>query len=277
MREQPIQKSKYSVPRYFVPIPALLLICLISAACTSTPKSETAEPHSQPDAVSLKKDMVRFDRAYIPALALTSQMKHEASVQAMNRLQTQWEKFQGEYSDLSAEEEAWREALTTIELMILEAERRVVQEQDLQGAHQSLEGIRMEFLLLREAAGIDYYLDLLTLYHEPMEEIVLAGAAVAETKDFEAHAEQIQGAFEEARRAWNQVVTAEFDADLFGFGPRERQRLRENVTAESQALQRLENALESGEGVAKAAVSLKPPFADLFMLFGNFEGLGVKK
>ncbi len=49
-------------------------------------------------ASDLMKDFASFDRAYIPALSLTSQEKIEESKKAMDLLKENWKIFNGNYA-----------------------------------------------------------------------------------------------------------------------------------------------------------------------------------
>lgn len=223
----------------------------------------------------LLSDMVTFDRAYIAALALTSQEKPEPSQKAMRILVPTWAAFQAKYIDANPNDPQWRPDLDAVGGMIERADGIVRTGSDLVTAHDELEDVRMTLMHLRERNGIPYYVDPLTRFHEPMEAIVLAGKGKSADTLSPADLETIRAQLPHARTIWAEVSATPFDAALFGFTPEKQAALQKQIVAETDALTQLQMALDSGDpgAIAQRAVALKPSFSVLFMMFGDFDGL----
>lgn len=113
----------------------------------------------------------------------------------------------------------------------------------------------------------------MTRFHEPMETIVLAGKGKTPETLTPADVQAIRSHFPLARTIWNETLAAQFDAALFGFPPEKQAAMQKHIAAESEALARLQAALDGGdtEAVIHRAVAPKPSFSVLFTLFGDFE------
>lgn len=254
-------------------LPTLATLALLATTAAPLLSRPTAAAPALP--TYLTADMVTLDRAYIAALALTSQEKPEPSRKAMAILVPTWQAFQVKYIGANPADAQWRLDFDAVNGMIARADEIVTTGADLVAAHDELEGVRITLMELRERNGIAYYVDALTRYHEPMEAIVLAGKGKTPETLTAADLETIQAHLGEAEALWRQIQAAPFDAALFGFAPERQAALQQQVAAESEALARLRAALEAGDTAAiiQRAVAIKPAFATLFMLFGDFEGL----
>jgi hypothetical protein len=115
--------------------------------------------------------MVRFDRTYIPALALSNQGKLEQTKKAMARLQDEWGRFRDEYGSYEGDVR-WKEALRRVGDALGEA-AMYLGDGELPKMHEVL-----------EERSMDYYVDKLNRYHETMEEVLwAAGEAGTEGLD----------------------------------------------------------------------------------------------
>lgn len=246
------------------------MILLASGPHVTRPTSAAPAP-----ATYLLADMVTLDRAYIAALALTSQEKLEPSQKSMAILVPTWQAFRVKYIAANPADPQWRPDFDTVGGMIERADGIVRTGSDLVAAHDELEGVRITLMGLRERNGIEYYVDHLTRFHEPMEAIVLAGKGKTTETLSSADLEAIRSHLPVAREIWSGVTTAHFDPALFGFTAEKQAAMQKQIAAETDALTQLQAALDAGDtaAVAQRAVALKPSFSVLFMLFGDFDGL----
>jgi len=220
----------------------------------------------------LKEDMVAFDRAYIPALAVTAEEKLPESQRAMEQLNKQWAAFKKQHATTKGGDKKWKSDIADIDRMITEANKVVAGGVNLQNAHNALEGVRLTMLDMRARSKMPYFLDVVTGFHDPMEEIVLlAKDKTPDTFGAEEIA-KLRAALPEAEKRWTAVKATRVDP-AFGLNAEQQENVAGLVVNESAALNALKQALAGDDRAAiiKAAVSVKPPFAKLYMAFGNFE------
>lgn len=222
----------------------------------------------------LLQAMAEFDRNYIPALSLTNQGQQAQSVNAIRRLRTDWAEFKIRYQDgYGSDNQQWQQDMNAIEEQMTQAQNQI-NVNELSEAHESLEKIRFIFMEMRQRNGIEYFMDYLTRFHEPMEEIVML-AAQAENRNPESVKLDILKRMEPLLSSWNDVRNTELPLELFDV-PEEKQTLiRKFIEDESEALSQLESALQhkTMPDIIKAAKGIKPPFVRLYLSFGNFGGV----
>lgn len=233
--------------------------------------SSTALPLSA--ATRLEKDMVAFDKAYITALALTSQTSKTAAEKAMKLTADQWAQFKKQHAKTFSKNKADKAALTAIGKLISDAERIVKENEKTDEAHEVLEGVRSAFLKIRERNSMDYYIDYTTKFHEPMEAVVLTAKGKTAESLTEEMLLKIKDNFQIAQRDWEKLKNASFDPALFDFSAQKDAQRLGYIRAETEALNKLQSALESGNKgeIIKAAMGIKPNFVNLFLMFGDFE------
>jgi hypothetical protein len=223
----------------------------------------------------LLQDMAAFDRAYVPALAVTGEHKLKAARKAMARLNGEWKTFRNRYQGSLGSDKAWQEGFMQIDAHVRRANAVVANGDTLNQAHQALEEVRVILMNLRRHDGMQYFPDALTAYHEPMEAIVLAARGKTARTLGEAELARLSRTLPEARRLWQEAVKTPMDAGVFRFKPAWTQAVQAAIQQESEALQMLEKALASHDRaqIVPAVAAIKPPFARLYGLFGDFTGL----
>ena len=220
----------------------------------------------------LKEDMVVFDRAYIPALAVTAEEKLPESQRAMEQLNKQWAVFKKQHAATKGDDKKWKSDMAEIDRMITEANKVVTSGVDIQNAHNALEGVRLIMLDMRARSKMPYFLDVVTGFHDPMEEIVLLAKDKTSATLGAEEIGKLRAALPEAEKRWAAVKATRVDP-AFGLNPEQQDNVAKLIANESAALETLKQALAGDDRAAiiKAAVSVKPPFAKLYMSFGNFE------
>lgn len=221
---------------------------------------------------TLLKDMVTFDKAYIPALVYTNAAKQDSSQIAMSHLLPAWDKFKADNENPFKDDKQWDGDMEMINHLIDEADTLVVKDSSLNEAHLKLELVRDIFLSMRERHSIEYYPDNLITFHALMEGIV---TTVQDTKPADLSQEKIERIsilLPQATSTWQNVEQSKFDRALFGFSDQKAQTLNKLVKQEQASLDALKNALDSGDksAVIKAAKAIKPAFVKIYMLFGDF-------
>jgi len=225
-----------------------------------------------PKSGDMLKDMVKFDQVYIPPLAFTSQQKAAPSKMSMKRLNKVWRAFYQAYYNSSKDDVQWKADFDKVKKMISRADSIVNSGENLLEAHEALEGVRITFMNLRQRNGIEYFIDYLTAFHEPMEAIALTAKGKTLETLSEEDISKMKENLPEASSLWGKVESFPFNAGVFGFSLEKERQRKSLVKAERQALNGLSVALESGDKarIIKAGVGVKPNFAKLFMMFGDF-------
>ena len=224
------------------------------------------------NASDLRQDMVKLDKTYIAALAVTSQGKVAESRKAMELLAASWKGFKERHYSANPADNQWRKDFDETDRMIAEAVKIVVSDRNVTEAHDALEEVRMVMMRLRSRNKIEYFADELTAFHEPMEAIVLAAKDKTPQTFTDADLATIRKKLPEAEKRWQRVMTTGLDGVTYQLDAGQVDKARKLMQVEQQALAELKSALESGEKsrIIKAAVGIKPNFAALFMTFGDF-------
>lgn len=220
---------------------------------------------------NLVKAMLALDRTFIPAWTLTAPDNEGDPAPAMQTLLKEWAYFQARFYYYERQDTSWQVALDRVDVALHQAE-----EIDAGGnraaAHAALEEVRSTFVALRDSNGIEYFLDGLIAFQGPMNAIVdlVRGRTARNLTNRQVSA--IRGLFREARTRWDSVRSWPFDPSLHNFDEEQGARLREQIALEGNALDILEQALDSGSrnSIIVAAQGIGPEFDRLYRLFGDF-------
>lgn len=220
---------------------------------------------------TLVDDMVILDRHYIAALALTSQQKVKPASQAMARLLPLWKSFNNEHRDMAMKDANWKKDMDKIDHYIHAANKIVSSGKKLTDAHEELEHVRIIMMSARERNHIDYFIDRLTRFHEPMETLVLTVKGKSANDVSNETVTKMKSELNMVKMLWYKVIQAPLDKSLFGFSDEKVNMVKGYKLRETEALEKLGAALASGnkEAIIKSGVAIKPPFAKMFMLFGD--------
>lgn len=223
-------------------------------------------------AAGLKEDMITFDRAYIPALSITNRVPQSADAKlAMDVMNVQWADFKKKYMASQGGDRQWQPDMQKIDGFIVAANGIVDSGKDFVKAHEALEGVRLTFLEMRQRAKMSYYLDDLTRFHDPMEEIYLVAKGKSGEQLSDADIAKIQSEFPKADRLWAVVQKAVVDP-AFKLTEAQKESQAKLMAVETRLLDALKQALtaKDREGIAKNAQALRQPFSQLYVSFGDF-------
>jgi DNA-binding protein len=218
------------------------------------------------------KDSAAFDKAYIPALALTSQNEPEKTRAAIDKLKAAWGVYASAHRQHQAADEAWKKGFADIDGVIAKADAIVARGTNVTEAHDTLEQVRVTLMQLRRKNGIDYFLDYQTAFHEPMEAIVLTvKGKTPETLDAQ-DIDKIRKLIPALDARWSALQNARFDPQQFDFDSARSAKLQQLIAAETEAITALKKALAQPDKAAliQHAAAIKAPFSQMFMLFGAF-------
>lgn len=227
-----------------------------------------AAENAEPD---LRDAFARFDRVYVPALALTKMGTADASRKAVARLKAGWQPFEAGWAKAMPDDPEWQADFDRVGRAIDEAAEAVAAGRPAD-AHETLEKVRDIFREARRRNGIDYYMDHLTDFHATMEEIVTAVGGETPVRLDQAAIAELAELTSKARRQWTAVESAPFNAGRFAFDEKKQAKRRQLLRAENEALTALEAALAGGstDEIVASGKAIKPIFAQSFMLFGDF-------
>jgi hypothetical protein len=226
--------------------------------------------------VDLINDFVKLDKAYTPALFLTNLEKLNPSKKSIAKLKEEWSGFKVKYYDYYKEDPQWRKDFDKVDKSIMEADKIISSNGNLIEAHETLEAIRYTFIDTRRRNNIDYYIDYITDFHDPMEHIVMRAKGKTPKTLNDEDIEFIEKSLPEVLRLWDSLKNARFDKDLFLFNEEKVTKMESIIEAETMALEDLKRAIKNKsdkENIIKKAIGIKKNFALLFKLFGDFEGL----
>ena len=152
-------------------VAALALSFFFVANANAQPGARDVSGLSDAQAEKLLALSAEFDRAYIPALALTNQQKQEPSEVAIARFREKGSAITREAISVLGLQPEDSQLWPTIQKAIDEAEE-LIREGQLMEAHEALEPLRAMLAADRRRLGLCYPLDLLNDYHETIEAIV---------------------------------------------------------------------------------------------------------
>jgi hypothetical protein len=221
----------------------------------------------------LLKAFVDFDRAFIPPLAITNAEKVKPSRKAMAVLINNWKQFKAAYQNHKPDDPQWAKDFDYADRQIKKAADIVDSGKDLFSAHEILETVRILFMELRRRNKVDYYIDYLTEFHEYMEAIFHAGKDHTVDSLTADDIADLKNHYEEAAKLWITIGDLPFDKSLYGFSDQKYKKMKNFMARETESLDRLKKAIDSGDkpAIIKAALGIKPNYAKAYKMFGDFE------
>lgn len=224
---------------------------------------------------------IALDAVYIPALSLTNAKPGDTAAAdkaraAMRRLDADWPTLRvALLKDLSgrtpAQAAAARKTLAQVDKALAES-RKAIAAGEYAAAHTALEDVRIDLMKLRAAQGVDYFMDRLTAFHEPMEVLALAGTTLKPQDLTPAKRAELEKTYAEARALWRGVEQNLPDVKAYQLSEAQQAQFSKGMADVSAAMTRLSDALRGSDHAAllKAAAAIKPPFARTFTAFGRY-------
>lgn len=254
------------------------MILALSCAGTAMAKDEV-----------LEADMVALEKTYITPLFFTS-AQSPATFLSMAEYKAAWVNFSGKYYDYRPDYANWQTYFDQISVAVAEAEVIVNAARatctpgvapsptscdlsTLPLAHDALEAARMTMLDLRPLNGFPKFItDKMTLFHEPMETIVLSLKGKFPGQLDSVLLEELAGHLVEAEKTWSDVEKCPVDPSLWGFSVAQMNKFYTLVADERARLDAFKNAMASGDQAAIIAtgMALKPQFVEAYKMFGTF-------
>jgi hypothetical protein len=216
-------------------------------------------------------DSARLDRYLIPALVHTSQRDHAQAMAAVESFETEWETFRE--SHYESGDSVWRAVFDEVDTMIADAAAIIEGGEYITDAYGSLDDIRMLLSEWREDNGIEYLVDPLHEFQEPLADMArLVASRKPESLKLEELGElaELQVEIEEI---WLDMMDVEFDIGRYGMTEEKAESFERLVGSVDYAISRLRGALEAGDraGVLTAVRELEDWFGEVYAIFGDFE------
>jgi len=219
---------------------------------------------------------IALDAVYIPALSLTNAKPGDTAAAAkaraaMQRLDAEWPALKDLSGKAPAQAAAARKTLAQVDHALAEA-RKAMAAGNNAAAHTALEDVRIDLMKLRSAQGVDYFMDRLTAFHEPMEVLALAGNTLKPQDLTPAKRAEMEKTYAEARALWRSIEQNLPDPKVYQLSEAQQAQFNKGMADVTQALSRLSDALRGADNAAllKAAAAIKPPFARTFTAFGRY-------
>lgn len=250
---------------------ATLSACTVPASRLNTGAAAVKVP------AGAVRTMADFDAIYIAALAAstaaaTDSSKAPGARRTLDALQAQWTTQQ--LALLAAwgtpAPSTWAAAVGSAGARIAAAVKAGVSP-DWHAVHEELEEVRVTLREARVALGMDYFVDRLTAYHGPMEQLALAGTQWKPGDLTPQRRAELERAWRQCLALWEGIERFPFDAAAHGLAPAQGAQLQAALTQERQALQALGAAMAGSDDAAllRAAAGVKPPFARAFTAFAR--------
>ena len=218
----------------------------------------------------LIKEFSKFDRAYIPVLALTSQEKVKPSKVTMNRLNNVWSKFKSKQQNNKTND--WKQLSREIDNVLTKTTAMINSGKDLLGAHELLEEIRYSLLKYRKSNNIEYIMDAYTNFHHTMEDIVLTAKNKKPDTITNTDLNTITKNLPALKEQWDTLESFSFNKNLFGFTASKMEKLKTLYKKERLAITSLDKAISTGNKseIISKSMGIKPNLAKAFKIFGEF-------
>lgn len=224
---------------------------------------------------------IALDAVYIPALSLTNAKPGDTAGAdkaraAMQRLDADWPALRAVLlKDLSgktpAQAAAARKTLAQVDKALADS-RKAMAAGNNAAAHTALEDVRIDLMKLRRTQGVDYFMDRLTAFHEPMEVLALAGNTLKPQDLTPVKRAEMEKIYAEARALWRSIEQNLPDLKAYRLNEAQQAQFNKGMADVSAAMTRLSDALRGNDNAAllKAAAAIKPPFARTFTAFGRY-------
>jgi hypothetical protein len=216
-------------------------------------------------------DSAKLDRHLIPALVYTSQRDHAQAMAAVEDFEAEWETFRR--SHYESGDSVWRAVFDEVDTMIADAAAIIEGGEYITDAYGSLDDIRMLLLEWREDNGIEYLVDPLHEFQEPLADMV---KLVANRKPESLKQEELDGLAElqvELEEIWLDMMDVEFDIGRYGMTQDEAESFERLVGSVAYAIAQLGAAIEAGDGTGavSAVREVEAWFGEAYAIFGDFE------
>lgn len=254
----------------------VLALAVLSACSVPAPRwnSGAAAVKVPADAV---RTMADFDAVYIAALAAstaaaTDAGKAAAARRTLDALQAQWTTQEGALLAAwgTPAPSNWVAAVGAADARIAAAVQAGMRP-DWHAVHEELEEVRVGLREARVALGMDYFVDRLTAYHAPMEQLALAGTQWKPGDLTPQRRAELERAWRQCVALWEGIERFSLDPAAYGLAQAGWAQLQAALAQERQALQGLGAALADSDDAAllRAAAGVKPPFARAFTAFAR--------
>jgi hypothetical protein len=249
-------------------VKSLLEIFLLAAAITAF----------APARADFIDDSLALDRVYIPALAFTNEGDAAKSAAAMSALMAGWKRYHGAHRSDYPQDPDWAKAFDRTGKFIMAAARIMKDPRgSLVEAHDALEQVRVSLRHLRRSEQIDYFPDHLTAFHEPMENIVLAAKGKSPSDLSDEDLDEIRSSLPDLLSTWESLRNAPFDPARLKLDERQANMARQLMQQETETIDAFRVAMDAGDRATmlRQAMALKPPFVQLYTMFGDFGRFAV--
>jgi len=224
---------------------------------------------------SIEQGFINFDKAYIPSLILTNGKDVAKATIAINLLDVQYRQFSKNHSNAFNGETLWQNELSVVQSTITDSLNLINSEQDLKAAHNKLEVIRYTFIETRKRHNIVFFQDILTEYHDVMEETVRTAKELQNEENPQIN-ESLATLTEKTKNAWLVVMNTDIDPEVYGLNDEEINTLTANMDIQLENIDTLSASIANNEpsgDIIKKATLLKKGYKTVFSAFGDFSQL----
>lgn len=163
--------------------------------------------------ITLVKDMVVVDKAFIPALLIIRKGDVSQARPALDDLADSWAAFQTKWKNTVNQE--WQSGFKRIDQLVTESSRLASTQQDLKRAHSILNEIRRIFAGLREKEGIEYFVDFVSSAENALDVVVQTVGQDKPKPITSSELDIIEKHLLLAQQHWNKVANTRIDKRVY--------------------------------------------------------------
>ncbi len=221
---------------------------------------------------TIKKDMVLFDEAFIPAWYYAYKGDLDNSRRAILPLLHTWKHFEKKYTAQLIANEDRSESMRRVGIWLEEANCAILDD-EVSRATVHLDHARYEMMELRYLIEIeDYYMDQVWDLENAIALLIDYATddmlGLLEWEEFEEVADDM-------KKAWKVVLSAPVEPELYTLNEEQLLKLAENKLRLNIAMDNFYKELETADGrcFGPAAEDIKPAYIDFVNVFGNYEAI----
>ncbi len=218
------------------------------------------------------KDMVEFDRAFIPAYYYSSLGNLESAEKSMFLLDAKYQKFNAKYGNKKPQSDDWNESIRLVGAW-LEETKCALKDGNAQRAQIQLDHARYELMDLRWRENVnDYYLDYVWDLEASIDVVVQTSSdpmiELLSWNEFEPMCNEVL-------ISWMNLKQRPIDHALFECSEGMDREVNFQKEKLNYAINNFEYAMGSADrcDITEAALALEPAYLNFMAMFGDFESV----
>jgi hypothetical protein len=220
------------------------------------------------DQPGIKKDMVQFDKAYVPVFYYVYKNELGKASQSMFLLDARWQQFQNKYQNQFGEDLDGMERLRYIDGWLSDANDAILRD-DQYAALVQLDHIKYEMMEIRRSFKIEYFLDYLWDFEGALS---MLSESSCEDNNLVCSADELAFLINETQFLWEMALSAESSPFSKVFNKKEITLFKKYKKEVSENMKLVEAQKYGSHKKLETAVDKTfDSFLNLLTLFGDFD------